>query len=94
MGSPDENDASDYDQNVQEQPSTHSASLKDISKTETNEVSKDDDVKPSPPSWKPGALRQFPVYGILPLLLSIACAYLYLYLSTPTVQTQSTNSAD
>lgn len=82
MGSPDENDPAGYE--VQQQPSTHSASLKDISKIETNEVTKDDDVKSSPPSWKPGALRQFPVYGILPLLLSIACVYIYYYFYSPT----------
>ncbi|KAA8630238.1 hypothetical protein SMACR_09247 [Sordaria macrospora] len=73
MGSPDENDQFGYDHDVQGVPSTHENSLKDISKTETNEVTKDEDVKPSPPSWKPGALRQFPIYGILPLLLSIVC---------------------
>ncbi|CCC14450.1 unnamed protein product [Sordaria macrospora k-hell] len=81
MGSPDENDQFGYDHDVQGVPSTHENSLKDISKTETNEVTKDEDVKPSPPSWKPGALRQFPIYGILPLLLSTGIAILIVRLT-------------
>ena len=76
MGSPDEHDHPGYDHDVREVVSDHANSLKDISKTETNEVTKDEEVKPIPPSWKPGALRQFPVYGILPLVLSIVCTLL------------------
>lgn len=75
MGYPDENDQSGYDRDVQQEPSTRSDSVKDVSKTKTNEISKDRENGPSAASWKPGALRQFPVYGIMPLLLSIACKY-------------------
>ncbi|KAK3388353.1 hypothetical protein B0T20DRAFT_448570 [Sordaria brevicollis] len=72
MGSPEENGQSANDHNMDQRPSTNSTSPKDIARTETNEVN-DRENGTSTSAWRPGALRQFPVYGIVPLLLSIAC---------------------